>query len=187
MIINVLEYLENSEKTDPEKVVFGVDNQTINYSGLVENARKIGTCLINELHGVRREPIVVFVNRNIESLVSFMAIAYSGNFYVPVDMQMPKMRIELILETLKPVAAIVLNSDLEYSRRISYNLLTIIYEEALKYPIQTEKLMAVRRTAIDTDPIYATFTSGSTGIPKGVITCHRSVIDMTEEIGRAHV
>jgi len=35
---------------------------------------------------------------------------------------------------------------------------------------------------IDSDPLYATFTSGSTGIPKGVITCQRSVVDMTEAL-----
>ena len=45
-----------------------------------------------------------------------------------------------------------------------------------------KKLAEIRIETIDTDPLYATFTSGSTGIPKGVITCHRSVIDMTEAL-----
>jgi amino acid adenylation domain-containing protein len=42
--------------------------------------------------------------------------------------------------------------------------------------------LQVRKQIIDRDPIYATFTSGSTGIPKGVVTCHQSVIDMTEAL-----
>ena len=34
------------------------------------------------------------------------------------------------------------------------------------------------------DPIYIVFTSGSTGIPKGVVACHRSVIDYIENLQR---
>lgn len=33
-----------------------------------------------------------------------------------------------------------------------------------------------------TDPIYIVFTSGSTGVPKGVVACHRSVIDYIENL-----
>ncbi|MFR5602047.1 MAG: AMP-binding protein [Lachnospiraceae bacterium] len=36
--------------------------------------------------------------------------------------------------------------------------------------------------AIDTDPIYVVFTSGSTGVPKGVVACHRSVLDYVENL-----
>jgi amino acid adenylation domain-containing protein len=111
-----------------------------------------------------------------------MAIAYSGNFYVPIDMQMPKLRVELILQTLQPVASVVLRSDVEYAISVSPDLLTIVYEDAVKDKADYEKLAEVRKDTIDTDPLYATFTSGSTGIPKGVITCHRSVIDMTEAL-----
>ena len=50
--------------------------------------------------------------QNIESLVSFMAIAYSGNFYVPIDIQMPKERIKLILKTLNPLAVVITKVNL---------------------------------------------------------------------------
>jgi D-alanine--poly(phosphoribitol) ligase subunit 1 len=182
MLINVLEYLERSEKAVPDKIVFAEDNNSITYSELVDNARRIGTYIMDGTSDSRRKPIVVFVDRNIESLVLFMGVVYSGNFYVPIDMQMPKMRIELILETLQPVAAAVLRADIEYVNSVSPNLLTIVYEEVIEYSADDERLMKIRKQIIDTDPLYATFTSGSTGIPKGVITCHRSVIDLTENL-----
>lgn len=39
----------------------------------------------------------------------------------------------------------------------------------------------IRRSHIDTDPLYVMFTSGSTGIPKGIAVSHRSVIDFIGE------
>ena len=40
----------------------------------------------------------------------------------------------------------------------------------------------IRNNVIDTDPMYVQFTSGSTGIPKGIIICHRSVITYATSI-----
>jgi amino acid adenylation domain-containing protein len=111
-----------------------------------------------------------------------MAVAYSGNFYVPIDKQMPKMRIELILDTLKPIATIVRGSELEFAKSVAPELLTLIYEDCIDHPEDEVRLNKIKRAAIDTDPLYATFTSGSTGVPKGVITCQRSVVDMTEAL-----
>jgi amino acid adenylation domain-containing protein len=38
-------------------------------------------------------------------------------------------------------------------------------------------LANVRAQSIDLDPVYTVFTSGSTGVPKGVTACHRNVLD----------
>lgn len=182
MVINVLEYLESSEKRVPEKVVFAEENKSITYSELIECSKRIGSRILKDTNNASGKPIVVFVDRNIESLVSFMGVVYSGNFYVPIDKQMPDLRVKMILETLEPVATVIPGSEVEYAKKVCPGLLTIIYDEAIKSPIEDEKLVKIRRKAIDTDPLYATFTSGSTGKPKGVITSHRNVIDLTEDL-----
>ena len=43
-----------------------------------------------------------------------------------------------------------------------------------------KKLKEIRKNALDLDPLYANFTSGSTGIPKGVLVGNRSVIDFID-------
>ncbi len=182
MIINVLDYLENSASRVPDKTVFADETNRINYSSLVQHAKSIGTRILHETNGARRKPIVVFVDRNIESLVIIMGVAYSGNFYVPIDIQMPKRRIELILETLQPIATVNLRDHAYFVADMASGLKSFVYEDCIHADIDENKIAKVRRATIDTDPIYATFTSGSTGIPKGVITCQRSVVDMTEAL-----
>lgn len=179
MQYNVLDYLENSAKRFPHKPAFADEKKHLTYTELLLQSKSMGYAINKVLGGVIKHPIVVFVDRNIESLVSFLGVAYSGNFYVPIDIQMPIMRIELILQTLNPIATVVLNQDLNFAKTVAANLKTLVYEEINDQPFEEEVLIAIKRRLIDRDPLYATFTSGSTGIPKGVITCHQSVIDMT--------
>lgn len=182
MNLNILDYLEQSTIRHPDKVVFSEGEKSIDYKTLSQYAKGIGSGIINEFDHPKRQPIVVFVDRNIESLVIFMGVVYSGSFYVPIDIKMPKRRIQLILETLQPVAAVNLKAHTEFVDEVSPGTKNFIYEEIINTEINEPVLNKIRRSIVDTDPMYATFTSGSTGIPKGVITCHRSVIDMTEAL-----
>lgn len=182
MTINILDYLERSALKYPEKPAFVDLKNIINYADLQSSAQKIGS-RIAENSAKKKEPLVVFVDRNIECLVAFLGVIYSGNFYVPIDIQMPPARIQLILETLKPIGIINTPASKGFAQKVAPEIPEYDYEEIMaKQEIEHNVLRSIRREIIDLDPVYATFTSGSTGIPKGVITCHRSVVDMTDNL-----
>ena len=179
MLTNVLDYLDRSVTLYPEKIALSDSKNEATYAEFGEKSDAIGSAII-ERSGTKNSPIVVFIDRNIESVISFMGIAKSGNFYVPIDRQLPVKRVELIVETLQPKAAIIWDKDNRILDEINFSGERILYEDAILHKVKADALNAVREKAIDTDPLYAIFTSGSTGVPKGVLVCHRSVIDLIE-------
>lgn len=179
MFTNVLDYLKNSAQKLPEKTALSDSKSSVTYRELDVLSDNIGSAIISKTQS-KNSPIVVFIDRNIESVISFMGIVKSGNFYVPFDRQIPLKRVELIFDTLRPVAVVMTKRDEKTLDALSFSGERLMYDEAAAFPADKEALALRRSQAIDTDPLYSIFTSGSTGVPKGVLVCHRSVIDLIE-------
>ena len=177
---SVLEYLENSAQKFPEKIVFADEENEISYQEFQNQAKAVGTGLAHDYKVGRKQPVVIFIERNVESLISFFGVVYSGNFYVPVDTAMPAQRISLIFDTLKPAAVIVSERTKKVMDQVDYNGPILNLEELKSNRADQEILDRIAGQMIDTDPLYAIFTSGSTGVPKGVLVGHRSVIDLID-------
>ena len=180
MQINVLEYLEKTVLRVPEKTAYADGTESLTFQQVFEYSRAIGTFL--KENGYTREPVVVFMKKHPNTVVAFFGTVYAGNFYVPIDEEMPRHRIALIFENLRPRALICDRETRELVKEFSYQGQIYCYDEMINTTPKEDILHQVRREAIDTDPIYIVFTSGSTGIPKGVVACHRSVIDYIEHL-----
>ncbi len=178
MKINVLDYLENSAELYPNKIAFADENNELTFQETRMLAKAIGT-KINECSPVKL-PIVVYMEKTANCLPVFLGTAYANCFYVPIDEKMPLERIERIIDNLKPSCVICDSKNIDTGKEISKNAHLLIYEEIVNTKVDEKALAEVRRNFIDTDLLYVLFTSGSTGDPKGVTICHKSVIDYTE-------
>ena len=179
MILNVLEYLEKAAEKYPDKIAFADQKDQITFKEVLQQAKAIGSYL-SSLIGRTKLPVVVFIDRNISSVSAFLGVVYSGNFYVPVDHQLPRHRINLILDTIKPAAIILPKNLSDLVSQLDFQGQVVFFEDAIQQEIAADRLATLRRNAINTDPLYAMFTSGSTGVPKGTLICHRSVINLIE-------
>ncbi len=70
---NVLEYLDISAKKFPNKVVYTDEQKEITFKQLEDYSKNIGIQIIQKTEKINT-PIVVFVDRNVDSLIAFFGI-----------------------------------------------------------------------------------------------------------------
>lgn len=175
---NILEYLEHSATTHPDKIAVLDPEKSATYEELLDNARRIGSFLSEQ--EVPQSPVAVFMDKSVEALTAFMGIVSAGCFYISINMDQPPTRIRQILETSNAGSIISLGSDTSVIKDAGYLGKCFDYHHMIKHEINVDALAKIRENFLDIDPLYCNFTSGSTGIPKGVLVSHRSVIDFME-------
>ncbi len=180
MQTNILQYLENTVTRVPDKVAFRDETQELTFAQVYGQARAIGSFLYEK--GLYKKPVVVFMHKQPKTIVAFLGTIYAGCYYVPLDDEMPKHRIDLILQTLNPQAVICDEMTKPMMEEYNTDCDLYLYDEITATPVNEEALNDIRDVQLDIDPIYIVFTSGSTGVPKGVTACHRSVIDYIEHL-----
>ena len=177
---NVMEYLEQIVPIVPNKTAYADENTELTFREVYDQARAIGSFL--QKMGCNKEPVVIFMGRHPQTIVAFYGVIYSGCYYVPLDEEMPRQRMELIFQKLSPKVVIYDKATESRLDSLPFEGTRLRYDEIIKEPILEDMLAQIREHQIDTDPIYIVYTSGSTGEPKGVVACHRSVIDYVDQL-----
>ncbi|QQQ79993.1 amino acid adenylation domain-containing protein [Saccharothrix sp. 6-C] len=170
-LVTADELVRRAARRSPDAVAVREDDLALTYAQLVgaaaEQARRL-----RELGVGRGDRVLVALDRSIAEVVAVLGAAWAGAAYVGVDLAQPESQVRHIVAKAAPKAALVSSPEAVAHLGVP----TCATWEPSWRPA-TEEPAA---TGPD-DLAYIAFTSGSTGLPKGVAVPHRAIVRLVHE------
>ncbi len=186
MVYNLVHIIEQSAKEFPNKVAFRYMEDSITYKDLDVKSNQLAHYLITR--GVKKgDRVGVLMHRCLETSIAIYGILKSGAAYVPIDPFLPNQRIKFLINDCGIKHLVSTDKQSKKIRKVllsKHNLETIIGLSDLQN-IETISWKRVYETLLkeynsvnilSDDLSYILYTSGSTGLPKGIMHTHASAL-----------
>lgn len=173
MLSSCVSYLEEQVAKNGSKLAVTDKNGSVSYSEIREKALQIASAIGTDY---KNQPIAVFLPKSIDCVTSFMAVLYTGNFYVPLDVKSPVERLSALINNLNPEVIVTQSKYAEKLGSFSDSVKIVVLDDIVDQKNDFDYLSVINQVE-ETDPIYSIYTSGSTGTPKGVLVSHANVHD----------
>ncbi|MDD5457114.1 MAG: non-ribosomal peptide synthetase [Candidatus Margulisbacteria bacterium] len=172
----IQELIEEQVSKKPEQIAVDTGINSITYGQLNKKANQMARLLRD--NGVGRNVLVgIYLKRSEGMIVAVLAILKAGGAYVPLDTNFPKARLEQLVRSVKYV---ITSTELEQQiKSIQQETNVMIFSEAENY---TAENLAINNSAEDL--AYVIFTSGTSGIPKGVTMTHGPAINVIDWVNK---
>ncbi len=163
----------------PDHIALVFENQSVTFRDFEHRANQLAHYLISVTHIQPGDTLMVLLDRSIALILILMAIMKTRGAYIPMDVSLPAERLRLVLNDAS--VKIVLTAH-NYLPKIAaqHSLCPLLHSILCIEDVQKECLAYPTTHPVPgnaNDPAYVMYTSGSSGIPKGVLVTHRSIVN----------
>ncbi|HLJ26156.1 MAG TPA: non-ribosomal peptide synthase/polyketide synthase [Candidatus Angelobacter sp.] len=164
------ELIAEQAKTTPTATAIVCGAEELTYTELNAQANQMARYLVRM--GVRKQDLVgVCMRRSPDMVVAMLGIWKANAAYVPLDPQYPEERLRFMLEDAAAKAVITEESLRD---RVASGAAIVLCLDREKGQIAKESTDGLNEAADSRQLAYLIYTSGSSGMPKGVMLAHRN-------------